>query len=106
MAPSPAATDNAPTLPGFRHGGSPGPILPSALHPGWITAGSAANMSIMDGHGEATTPQRLVDDSGRGADEQGSPWRWWQNAPAPAGSRAADRRRRGPEPSPRVPPAF
>ena len=75
---TPAATDTYPTLPGFRHGGSASPPA-GALYPDRIVAGSVANMSFMDGHGEALSAEQLIDNDGQGANNQGSPWRWWRN---------------------------
>ncbi len=77
----PAPGDAYPTLPGFRHGGGDGQPVPGSpfTNPARLMAGSSSNMSFMDGHGEAMTPEQLIDNNGQGANNQGSPWRWWQN---------------------------
>ena len=67
------------SLPGFRHGGSEAGDVPGSTmaSPTRQMAGNAANMAFMDGHVEAMRPEQLVDNNGMGADNGGSPWRWW-----------------------------
>ncbi|QDU71514.1 type II secretion system protein [Mucisphaera calidilacus] len=68
------------TLPGFRHGGDR--ALPDeAVNRDFdfYNKGATANMVFMDGHVSGMSAEQLIDNNGRGLDDKGSPWRWWEN---------------------------
>ncbi|MEM9882248.1 MAG: DUF1559 domain-containing protein [Planctomycetota bacterium] len=66
------------STPGFRHGGDATGQVPGSLDAARLMRGERANMTFMDGHVAALTPEELLDNGGLGFDNAGSPWRWWQ----------------------------